>query len=215
MFSKRALARKEYQFIPNGIDTDRFRFNPEIREQVRKELHCEEKLVIGNVGRLCYQKNQEFLLDIFARVYEKNANSMLLLVGEGEDKRMLEEKANRLGIRDEVIFYGTCQQIEKLYWSMDIFVFPSRFEGFGIAAIEAQAAGLPIVCSKNVPRETIITQNSFQVSLSDGIRAWAEILLKILNNLCAIKKETKMGVIKKAGFDLVDVTEMMEKTYNN
>ena len=106
LFSPRELKGKGYRFIPNGIEMERFRFNSEAREQIRKELHCESKLVIGNVGRLCYQKNQAFLLEAFAEVHGKQPDSVLLLVGEGEDRPMLEEQAERLGIRERVLFYG-------------------------------------------------------------------------------------------------------------
>lgn len=209
LFSKRILARKGYQFIPNGIDTDRFRFNPEMRERVRKELHCEDKLVIGNVGRLCYQKNQEFLLDIFAKVHRKNSDSMLLLVGEGEDKRMLEEKAERLGIRDTVVFYGTCQQIERLYWVMDIFVFPSRFEGLGIAAIEAQAAGLPVVCSTEIPPEVFITNQIIPLELSAGLNTWAEFILKS----GFFDRSPGIEAIFSAGFDICSAAEKIKRVW--
>ena len=203
LFSKVVLKKQGYQFIPNGIDTERFRFNPEVREQVRRELHFEGKLVIGNVGRLCYQKNQDFLLDIFSKVYEKNPESMLLLIGEGEDKQILKEKAERLGIRDAVIFYGTCRQVEKLYWVMDVFAFPSRFEGLGIAAIEAQAAGLPVLASEYLPAEAKITEAVKTVSLSLNPSVWAESILKAE----ATQREKGIEIMKASGFHIYDCAE--------
>ncbi len=200
LFSKRALKKQGYQFIPNGIDTERFRFNSEIREQVRRELHCEDKLVIGNVGRLCYQKNQEFLLDIFAQIYAKNSDSILLLIGDGEDKGMLEEKAKRLGIRNAVLFYGTCRQMEKLYWAMDIFVFPSRFEGFGIAAIEAQATGLPVLASEFIPQEAEITSLMKTLFLKDSPSVWADTIKKVR----AIEREKDIKEVIEKGFFIQD-----------
>lgn len=209
LFSKRILERKGYQFIPNGIDTERFRFNPEVREQIRKELHCEGKLVIGNVGRLCYQKNQEFLLEIFAKVHEKNSNSMLLLIGEGEDKRMLEEKTDRLGIQDTVIFYGTCQKIEHLYWAMDIFVFPSRFEGLPVVAIEAQTSGLTVVGTDTVLQESGITDSVVKMPLSDGVDDWADLILNIPKG----DRLSSAEMVKKAGFDIADCAEKVRNEW--
>ena len=175
LFSSKTLREKGYRFIPNGIEVERFRFNSEAREQIRKELHCESKLVIGNVGRLCYQKNQAFLLEAFAEVHGKQPDSVLLLVGEGEDRPMLEEQAERLGIREATIFYGTCGQVERLYWGMDVFAFPSRFEGLGIAAVEAQAAGLPVLCSEEVPEEALFTRQAKRIPLEAG--RWAQAIL--------------------------------------
>lgn len=175
LFSSKTLREKGYRFIPNGIEVERFRFNPEVRDQVRRELHCEEKSVIGNVGRLCYQKNQAFLLEVFAKVHGKRPDSVLLLVGDGEDRPMLEEQAERLGIREATIFYGTCGQVERLYWGMDVFAFPSRFEGLGIAAVEAQAAGLPVLCSEEVPEEALFTRQAKRIPLEAG--RWAQAIL--------------------------------------
>lgn len=156
LFDSCELQKRGFRFIPNGIDVERFRFDPVARESLRHELGLDDKFVIGHVGRLCYQKNQSFLLDVFARVVKKRPESALLLVGEGEDRLMLEEKAESLGVRDKVLFYGVTDQIERLYWAMDVFAFPSLFEGFGIAVIEAQAAGLPVICSEHVPGESRI-----------------------------------------------------------
>lgn len=178
LFPPRALKQNGFQFIPNGIDVARFRFNPAVRERIRTEMELEGKLVVGNIGRLCYQKNQDFLLDVFAEVVKQNPDSCLLLVGEGEDKPLLAQKARRLGIADCVIFYGLSDQVERLLWAMDVFAFPSRFEGLGIVAVEAQAAGLPVVCSEYVPREANLSGLFQTVSLSAGAERWAERLLK-------------------------------------
>ena len=209
LFSSRELKRQGYSFIPNGIDVERFRFNPEVREQVRKELGCEGKLVIGNVGRLCYQKNQEFLLDIFAEVYAREPNSVLLLVGDGEDHAMLEERVNYLGIQNAVIFYGTCQKVEQLYWAMDVFVFPSRFEGLGMAAVEAQAAGLPVVCSEAIPQEARRSEMFCQVDLKNGSGGWADEIQRLLSGTIS-KEAPDIGA-----FSIQQVTGMIEAAYKN
>ena len=146
---------------------DRFQFDSAVRKNARHELSLDGKYVLGHVGRLCYQKNQEFLLDVFARVVKQRPDTILLLVGEGEDRPILEEKAQRLGVADKVCFYGFCADVSKLYQAMDIFVFPSRFEGLGIAAVEAQAVGLPVVCSMDVPNEARITDHVTALKLEN------------------------------------------------
>lgn len=208
LFSLQEIRKRGYQFIPNGIDTERFRFDPTVRETVREELNLDEMFVVGNVGRLCYQKNQAFLLDVFAEVLKQHPDSRLLLIGEGEDKPMLVQKAKQLDITDKVMFYGTTDHVERLLWAMDVFAFPSRFEGFGIAAIEAQAAGLPVICSEYVPPEAEVSSLIQSISLSAGVERWAEVLL-------GVPKRAADGVqaVCDAGFDITHVAGKIEAGY--
>lgn len=203
MFPQMLLAERGYTFIPNGIETERFRFNAEVRETVRTELNLLDKLVIGNVGRLCYQKNQTFLLDVLAEAKKLNPNTVLLLVGEGEDKPSLEAKAEQLGIADSVIFYGTTDKVEQLLWAMDAFAFPSLFEGLGIVAVEAQAAGLPTICSEHVPREAMVTELASTVPLGRGAAEWSEAVLRTNNT----RTTDAANQVRDAGFDIADVAK--------
>ncbi len=131
LFLPSIIDSQVFQVIPNGIDIERFRRGKGVREQIRAALGIREnQLVIGHVGRLCYQKNQSFLIDTFAQIQKRRRDSVLLLVGDGGDRSALETQAERLGLRDQVIFYGTTGHVERLLWAMDVFVFPSRFEGF-------------------------------------------------------------------------------------
>ncbi len=196
LFGKRELQKRGYTFIPNGIDVERFRFDPAVRAKVRAELDIENKFVIGHIGRLCCQKNQTFLLNVLAEAVKQNPNAVLLFVGGGEDKPALLKKAANLGITDKVIFYGTTSRPERLLWAMDAFAFPSLFEGFGIVAIEALAAGLPVVCSENVPAEVRVSRHIQPLPLSRGPRAWAEALLH------GHRHESGSREISAAGFDV-------------
>ncbi len=179
MFPRRELKSRAYRFIPNGIDTNRFRFDAEVREKVRKDIGVQDKYVIGNIGRLCYQKNQSFLLDIFAEVLRRKPDSVLLLVGEGPDRPVLEEKAQRLGVAEKVIFYGTSDRVERLLWAMDIFVMPSRFEGLPVTGVEAQASGVPCLFSDAVTEECRIGSQTMFLSIKADPTYWAEALLKL------------------------------------
>lgn len=188
----------DYVFVANGIETDKFAFTSAGREAERGRLGLDGRFVIGNVGRLCSQKNQSFLLDVLAELKEKCPESVLLLVGEGEDLEMLGRKANRLGISDSVIFYGVTDNIRPLYWAMDAFLLPSLFEGLGIVAIEAQAAGLPVICSENVPSEAGPTILAEYMPLEAGPKKWAEAAL-------ACKDTPRRDVIPsllEAGYDI-------------
>ena len=213
LFSKRALKQKGFQFIPNGIDTERFRFQPEIRKQIRQKLGLENQFVIGNAGRFCYQKNQSFLLDIFAELVKQKPESRLLLVGEGEEEKALRNKAEMLNIAGQVLFYGISHQIEYLLWAMDIFVFPSYFEGLGIVAIEAQAAGLPVIVSEFIPQEAYITKQVKKLSLQDSPKDWANEIVYTKSSIAG--REYNVDTVQKAGFNILDVTYKIKKYYKD
>lgn len=210
MFPPSVLEKKKYEFIPNGIDIERFRFDNEVRKQIRRELNIENILVIGNVGRLCYQKNQAFLIDIFASLQSARPDSVLLLVGEGELKADLQRQAEKLGIADKVIFYGVTDKVENLLWAMDMFVFPSQFEGLGIAVVEAQAAGLLVVCSGNVPDEAVVTDLVHKVRLGVGADSWVETILHCQTDFNRLAFNEQ---VQKSGFAVADVSGRIEKMY--
>lgn len=198
-----------YKWIPNGINIGQFNFKPEIREKVRLELGLKECFVIGNVGRLNSEKNQGFLLDILACLREKCPEATLLLVGEGEEKDHLEEKAMKLGLSDKVIFFGTSENVPHLLWAMDVFVLPSFAEGFGIVAVEAQAAGLPVLCSTGVPREAGPTGLAQFLSLNAGAEFWAEYILKSRGTARMETSET----LKRFGYEIKATVEIIRALY--
>ncbi len=208
MFTPSSL--RKYEFIPNGIDIEKFRFNDEIRKKIRKDLDIEDKLVIGNVGRLCYQKNQDYLLEVFAKLQSQRPDSVLLLVGDGELKAELQQKVEKLGVTDKVIFCGVTDKIEQLLWVMDIFLFPSRFEGLGIVVVEAQAAGLPVLCSDKVPDEAVVTNLVRKAKLSAGVDTWADSILNCQVNADRLAANEQ---VQKSGFAVADVAEQIEKAY--
>lgn len=200
-----------YCLIPNGFDVERFRFNATYRNMVRRRLKIKDEIIVGNVGRLCYQKNQIFLLHIFAEFLNMQPNGRLLLVGEGEDQLKLEDEASLLRIKDKVIFWGATSHVEQLYWAMDVFIFPSIFEGLGIAAVEAQASGLPMVCSDRIPKEACILQSVEKIPLNSAPDKWAEASVISLKKVFA--RETCADAVRKGGFDIVDVIKIVANTY--
>ena len=199
-----------FTFVPNGIDITRFRFDSLKRNKIRRELKLEEKLVIGNVGRLCYQKNQMFLLKVFQQIHQYYPASVLLLIGDGEDRNNLEDRTKTLNLEDSVIFCGTIEQVDQFYCAMDLFLFPSYFEGLGIACVEAQAAGLPVLCSEHIPEEAIITDSVTQMTLHAGSMAWAE---KVLNMNFQKNRTDGADQVFAAGFDVGMVAEMIRKQW--
>lgn len=203
--------RKTDCVIPNGIDLDRFRFCKAQRHAMRKKLDVEAKFVVGNVGRLCGQKNQAFLLHVFVELLQLEPKSVLLLVGEGEDHAKLTAKAKGLHIEDKVIFCGVSERVEQLLWAMDVFAFPSLFEGLGIAAVEAQAAGLPVVCADTVPQGAYILPSVRSMPLDCGASQWASALWACQGTVK--NREACVELVGQQGFDVVDVAKKIKGVY--
>lgn len=208
LYPARLLRDHGYTFIPNGIETERFRFSREGRESARRELGITGQFVVGNVGRLCQQKNQTFLLEVFAALHRAKPDSKLLLVGNGGTWSELKAKAERLGITDSVIFYGTTNHVERLLWAMDAFAFPSLFEGLGIVILEAQVAGLPVICSERIPEEAVIlNERVYRNSLSDPPEAWANRLQK---TGCVERELSDVQASRTERFDIHAVAQLVE-----
>lgn len=198
--------------IKYGIDTSRFVFNKQIRDKIRTEIGVENKFVIGHIGVFKYQKNHDFLIDIFKKVHSDNNFAVLLLVGEGELLENIKEKVYNFGLNDAVIFLSTTPNINEIYQAIDCFVFPSNFEGFGIVAIEAQTAGLKTLCSDVVPNEARITDLLEYMSLSDSDEKWAD---KILSYNDGYERKNMYAKIIDAGYDVEQSAKQLEQLYFN
>lgn len=169
---------KKAEVIVNAIDTEKYKFNPDIRLKLRKEYESEKKLVIGHVGRLEPAKNHKFLIDVFCDYNQKNKDAVLWLIGSGSLEEELKEQVKLKEIEDKVKFLGTKNNIEELLMAMDVFVFPSIYEGLGIALIEAQCSGLECLASSNIQDEAIITDRVKRIDIDDS-KKWIEALDKI------------------------------------
>ena len=176
-YGKRAVEKGLVKVIPNAIDLKKYKFSQVVREKVRKTLNIEDKFVVGHIGRMASQKNQKFLLKIFADVRKENSKAVLLIIGDGPLRNDLENEITRLKLKDSVILLGVRNDVPELLMAMDVFVLPSLFEGLGIVAIEAQATGLKCILSENVPKEVDCGICEF-VSLNTYIRSWSNCILK-------------------------------------
>ena len=130
LFGKKVVERKELNVINNAIDLKKFEFNENIRKALREKLGIkDDTLIIGHVGRFMKQKNHEFLIEVFNEVYKKNQNTLLILIGQGPLLSEIKQKAINLNIEDKIRFIGQVTDVEKYYNIMDIFLFPSIYEG--------------------------------------------------------------------------------------
>ncbi len=150
LYGKRAVKSGRVLVWPNAIELDRFAYNPQTRTDMRRELGLEGKFVVGHAGVFTPQKNHNFLIDIFAEICRVRDDAVLMLLSGGRLKNAIEQKVHRLGLEGKVMFVGFTREIEKYYQAMDVFVFPSIFEGLPVVGIEVQVSGLPFLCTENL-----------------------------------------------------------------
>ena len=151
---------KEYMYVPNAIEIDRFLFNENVRMKKRRELGIKDEIVIGHIGRMSYQKNHKYLIDVFAEILKKKNDSILLLIGVGEKLDDIKKYVEKLGLSEQVRFLGNRADVDELYQAMDVFVMPSLFEGLPVVGVEAQFSGLSCIFSDQVPEEVNFTKKS-------------------------------------------------------
>ncbi|MFR4582438.1 glycosyltransferase family 1 protein [Clostridium cadaveris] len=198
-FGKKQVENGNVNFLHNAVDLQVYKYTEEGRNKIRKEFNLEsEQLVIGHIGRFNYQKNHMFLLSIFAEIQKENKNSVLMLVGTGEKKDELIYNIEKLGLRKSVIFTGVRSDIPDLLSAMDIFVFPSYFEGMPNTIIEAQATGLPCILSDTITKEAKITEIIKYLSLEETAQVWAKEALK----LSKLKRKNMKEEFEKAHYDI-------------
>lgn len=215
MFPRKIYERHAYSIIKNGIDLQKFAFDPALRERYRKIHHCEERLVIGHVGRFCTQKNHEFLLRIFVEVKKREPSAWLFLYGIGELTEQVRAQAASLEIMDCVFFKGGTQRVYEVMQMMDVFVMPSLFEGLPLVAVEAQATGLALVLSDRITREAMLTEDVAYCSLEEDPGVWAEKILELYSRKKEKPRVSETEQVRKAGFDINDTQKRLCRIYDS
>lgn len=211
-YNKKIEKDNNYLIVKNAIDLKQYMFNEQIRKEYRNELKIQDKIVFGNVGRFHFQKNQLFLLKIFKNIKQKINNSVLILVGDGEDREKIENSIKELDISDSVILLGFRNDVQNIMQAMDYFVFPSVFEGLGIVAIEAQMTGLPVFASNRViPEEVNIDKEIFTfIDLEKGEKEWAEIIMSKMEKFR--QRESNIHLFEEQGYDIqIEARKVEEK----
>lgn len=180
LFSKNTYKNGKYRIIRNSIDCDKYKFVEEKRDKIRKKIKLNDKdILIGNVASFRKAKNQTFLIDIIEEISNNyNKNTKLMLVGGTDNAQEIFDKIKEKGVEDRVIITGEVDNVEDYLNAMDVFVFPSLFEGFGMVTIEAQANGLPCIFSTNVPNMTKVTDLVKYISLEEEISKWIEPIIE-------------------------------------
>ena len=133
--------------------------------------------VIGHIGRFSAEKNHEFILNVFQQLLYIKENAVLLLIGTGSDEEKIKELGIKLKISNKIKFLGSRVDIPELLNIMDVFFFPSLYEGLGIVLVEAQAAGVPCLVSTAVPDEVLLTQKIEKIDLHTPTEMWIDKLV--------------------------------------
>lgn len=210
LFGERAITQQNYYMIPNGVDLKRFEFDINKRNQMRMTLGIkEDMMILGHIGRLSTPKNHKFLLNVFNQYHKINSNSRLLLVGDGELFDSIKQHINKLDINDAVIMTGSKQNTEDYYQIMDIFLFPSLWEGLPVSVVEAQANGLQCIISDVITHDVDLTALIQYLPLDEKL--W-------LGAIAEAHKKERIGLtsedrVRLQPFDAITVANKLQEFY--
>lgn len=201
---------EHFDILKNAIDFEKYRFRPRVRNQVRERLGITGKFVIGTVGKINVSKNQVFFLDVLQKFVKQRENTLFLLVGDGPERGNLEQKIREKGLEHHVLLPGMRTDVDELLNGMDCFVFPSFFEGFGMAMLEAQANGLWCLASDQVSREGVITDHVCMLPLQEPDR-WVGDLMQAGHRDCDVEKLRK--IFETSGYEIGKSSEVLRQWY--
>lgn len=204
------IPQSKIKIIKNAIDVDKFIFNKDIRKKIREQLNVENNFVVGHIGNFVWQKNHEFLINVFAKACKKEKRLKLILVGDGNLYSKVQQQVEKLDINDNVIFTGSRADVNYLLQAMDLYCFPSVSEGLGISIIEAQASGLKCLVSDKIPNEILITNNINALSLDE--EKWINKILELSNDY---ERLDMYNEITKAGYNIKEQIKEIENLYSN
>lgn len=203
LYGEKAFARRGI-LVYNGIDLQPYAYDTQKRACIRVQHDLEDSFVIGHVGHLAQVKNQEFLIRMLPELIKRMPNTVLLLLGDGDDRSMLMQLADELGVQDQVLLTGNVANVGDYLSAMDVFAFPSLYEGTPLALIEAQANGLPCVISDRIPTDAVLTEQVMRLPLDQT--HWINTILEAAGERDADSFE----IVKARGFD---VSVMLDKIY--
>lgn len=210
LYGEKHITNERFRVLNNAIDSKAFSFNLEKRYHKRTEMEIDKKFVIGHIGRFIETKNHEFIVNVFYDVVKKEKDSMLLLVGDGKMRSQIEEKVKKMNLSNNVIFAGIRSDIPDLLQVMDVFLFPSIYEGLPVTLIEAQASGVKCLISDTISQEVKITEEVKFLSLKKSSEYWAETILEYCNGYP--RKDTH-SMICQAGYDVGENAKWLEDFY--
>lgn len=215
LFGDDAVDSGMVHILRNAIDLEKFRFSEDRRAKIRTSLGIPiGHVVIGQVGRLAFQKNQLFTLRVLQQLIREGEHDIcLLLIGEGDDQLMLKQKVAEFGLERYVRFLGIRNDVSDILQGIDVMMFPSRYEGLGMVAVEAQVAGCPVLASDNVPNEAMIAQDLFaRMSLRDELTKWSGNVRRLVEDNANSRKSREVEA-RACGYDIRESSRQLQSLY--
>ena len=213
LFGNKEYDKGTVYLLNNAIDLDKFKYSKKIGKEKRKELGInDDTLVIGHIGRFVAPKNHRLILNIFDEFHKERPNSKLLLIGQGPLMKEIEEQTKKMKINDSVIFLGQIENVNEYYNAMDLFLFPSLYEGLGLVLIEAQTNGLPCIASTEVPAIAKVSDLLKFVSLENKVEEWSK---EIISSIKRKRKKIDIKKIENQGFSITKESKIIVDYYYN
>ncbi|MDQ0242549.1 glycosyltransferase involved in cell wall biosynthesis [Bacillus fengqiuensis] len=208
LFGQGVSSSKGITVLNNAVNVEEFKYDGEMRTKIRNEIDAGDKLVVGHVGRFNKQKNHDFLIDIFKALHDKHPNSMLVMIGDGHLRSSIEKKVASLELSSSVKFLGVRGDISDIMQGMDLYLFPSLFEGLPVVLVEAQAAGLKCIVSDTITRETDVSGRVEFVSLKESLDEWADRILA-----SSYEHTDTSELLRQNGYDTVTMAKWLTEYY--
>lgn len=210
LFGDEYKSYPRYFEIPNAINAEKYLYDEKKAKEIRTKLGVmKDEFLCGHVGTFSQPKNHAFLIEVFCEVLKRNNKAKLLCCGAGALMPQIKAKAKELGILERIIFPGVVMNINEYMMAMDVFVFPSLFEGFGIAILEAETCGLPVVMSDVIPSAVDLTDLVHRHSLNESASVWADTICDIkIKDRCAYNE-----VIVNSKYNMRTSAELITSLY--
>jgi glycosyltransferase involved in cell wall biosynthesis len=214
LFGDNINSNKKYIYLPNYIEYRKF-LETNNSKCIKDELNLKEnEKIVGHVGRFIDAKNHDFLVEIIGSMIKKDNNIRGMLVGDGVLKNEIELKVKKMGLENKICFLGLRKDIPEILSCMDLFIFPSIYEGLGLVLLEAQAAGLPCLVSEAIQPEADLEIDLIKrLNISEGIEKWADEAL----HMCNTKQNNKDIILRgfeKKGYALKSILNKLSHIYN-
>ena len=204
-WGRNAVRKDRVTILPNAVDPEVFKFDETARWEIRSQYGIkDDDFVIGHVGRFYPQKNHEFLIEMFNEVKKTKQNAKLLLVGDGPLQESIRKKVDSMGLIDSVVFAGVHRSIAPFYSAMDVFCFPSLYEGFGLVLLEAEYNGLPCLVNEGIPKDVQISRSYVRLCLE--IKEW-------LANIYVLKRNFYQTDVISDAYDINVQSEKLVLLY--
>ena len=202
------FGKKPALVIPNGIDLARFQASDARIEPA--EIGLEGGVhYLATVGRFTEQKNPFFIVDIIAALKEIRTDVKLVWMGSGSLEKDVHARAEKLGVKEQILFLGARTDVHRILPHCEVFLLPSKWEGFGIVLLEAQAAGLTCVASQEIPHDADAGGCVF-VSLKENASVWAQTVSALLDSSRPVADPNRLRA-----FDIRETARTIQTLYES